>query len=229
MKSVFPFSAVILDMDGLLVDTEQLIHRMWAKAAADYGFTIPEAVYLTLVGTTRESTKLRLQAAMGADFPYDDICSKRDRYYEAHLEQFGIPVKQGAVELLEALNDAAVPCVLATSTRRTAALRCLEKTGLHVYFSEIACGDEVERGKPAPDIFVLAANKAGAAPACCLVLEDSPAGIRAAFAAGMKCIMVPDIVPADAELQTLSWRILPSLVDVKACLFDGHAQTAGEI
>ena len=123
----------------------------------------------------------------------------------------GLPKRPGLDELLEELARRDLPAVLATSTGRATALRYLELARVNRYFKGAVCGDEVEHGKPAPDIFLRAAALAGAAPGQCMVLEDSPNGLRAGAAAGCRAVMVPDLDPATPELAALAAAVVPSL------------------
>ena len=130
---------------------------------------------------------------------------------EAQIAAKGLPKRPGLDELLEELARRDLPAVLATSTGRVTALRYLELARVNRYFKGAVCGDEVEHGKPAPDIFLRAAALAGAAPGQCMVQEDSPNGLRAGAAAGCRAVMVPDLDPATPELAALAAAVVPSL------------------
>lgn len=196
-----PVEAVIFDMDGLLLDSERIALDCVAAAAAEMGLAWPYEVGLAMVGLNSRDSYAMVKQRLGQDFPMDELQAGFGRLYEAAIDAGRIPAKPGAHELLQALVHAGVRRAVATSTRRSRALPKLEGAGLLAAMEDMVCGDEVSRGKPAPDIFLAAAAKLGKAPAQCLVLEDSNAGVRGALAAGMRVIMVPDLLqPAEDVL-----------------------------
>ena len=138
--------------------------------------------------------------------------------YDAIIEREGIALKPGLIELLGWLEDAAIPRAVATSTRRSRAQAKLVRTQLCERFAALVGGDEIARGKPAPDIYLEAAARLGVAPAACVALEDSEPGIRAALAAGMMPIMVPDLAPPSAALLAHALPVFASLAEVRAHL-----------
>lgn len=206
--------AVIFDMDGLMLDTERLAQQAWQRAGAELGYALPDELYLQAVGRTAAATEALLRNGFGADFPFPAIYARKQEYYHAALEN-ALPTKPGLFELLALLATLGVPKAVATSTARPLALRKLTTAGLLAHFTIIVCGDEIAHGKPAPDIFLAAAEKLAIAPAHCLVLEDSPAGIQAAHAAGMIPVHVPDLIAPSAETRRLAYTVLPSLHEVR--------------
>ena len=151
------------------------------------------------------------KAAFGPEFDFMELRGACVERMEAQIAAKGLPKRPGLDELLEELARRDLPAVLATSTGRVTALRYLELARVNRYFKGAVCGDEVEHGKPAPDIFLRAAALAGAAPGQCMVLEDSPNGLRAGAAAGCRAVMVPDLDPATPELAALAAAVVPSL------------------
>ena len=131
-----------------------------------------------------------------------------------HIAQHGVPVKAGVRELLAFLRESGISVALATSTARPLAEKYLRQTEIIGYFDQIVTGDMVKNGKPAPDIYLMACEMLGTAPAEAIAVEDSYNGIRSAHAAGMIPVMVPDLLVPTAEMQALSGAILPSLTDV---------------
>ncbi len=218
--------AVIFDLDGLLIDTERPARRAFEAAARELGARLPEAVFPALVGRTARESDPILRAAFGSTFPLEALRIRTAEIYAGIQAREGIPVKPGAPELLRWLAEAGVPMALATSTARERALAKLAGTGLEGHFSAIVCGDEVTRGKPAPEPFLRAARRLqarmggdarhhprgdGLAPEQCVVLEDAPLGVRGAAAARMLPIWVPDLVPPDPETEALAHAVVPDL------------------
>ena len=134
--------------------------------------------------------------------------------YVELLQREGVPLKQGLLELLDFLDRKRIARAVATSTRTANAKRRLEDVGVLERFEAVVGGEQVERGKPAPDIYLRAAACLGRSPDECVVLEDSRHGVRAGAAAGMAVILVPDICPIDRETELLAACTAPSLVAV---------------
>lgn len=186
---------VLFDMDGLMFDTERLGREGWLHAAARLGIVIPEQVMSDMRGTGVERCREIFNGAVPGGL-YDKAHEIRLAYAEKQIDRDGVLVKPGLRELLEYLRQENIPAVLATSTGRDRAERYLELTGVRDCFTAAVCGPEAKRPKPAPDIFLAAAAAVGADPARCVVLEDSPNGLRAARAAGCRAVVVPDLTPA---------------------------------
>ena len=182
--------AVIFDMDGLLLDSEPLYRVTWQTAAADLGFPISDEFYERFVGRGNDEAEHLLRERFGDAFPLDEFRKRWRR------------------------EERCIPKALATSSPRLLALRCLGD--LASRFAALAFGDEVSHSKPAPDLFLLASERLGIQAADCLVLEDSEAGVRAARAAGMDVIMVPDLVAPSDEIASMATRVCESLHDVAA-------------
>ncbi|HVF65427.1 MAG TPA: HAD family phosphatase [Casimicrobiaceae bacterium] len=207
--------AVIFDMDGLMLDTEPLAARAWTDAANACGIPFDKAVTTRLIGRTFVDCRALILDHHGSNYPVDQLMNGWGVAYDALVEREGVAVKRGLVELLDWLEAAAIDKAVATSTRRERACRKLENAGVLHRFSAIAGGDEVEHGKPAPDLFLLAAERLAVAPAECLVLEDSPAGLTAAHRAGMHAIGVPDLCKLPATIEEKRLIAMASLIDVR--------------
>lgn len=208
--------AVIFDMDGLLLDSEPLYRITWQSAAATLGCPIDDEFYARFVGRGNDEAERLLCERFGDALPLDEFRTRWRKDWDERLDAMPPARKPGAIELLDLLDERGIPKALATSSPHVMALRCLGD--LAPRFSAFAFGDEVEHSKPAPDLFLLASERLGIAPAECLVLEDSEAGVRAARAAGMEVIMVPDLIAPSEEVAAIALRVCRSLRDVLVIL-----------
>jgi len=206
--------AVIFDMDGLLLDTEVLAARAWDEAAAAHGATFDRDLALRLVGRNFRDCIGLVRAHYDADYPVDAVLGCWHATYDAIVARDGVKVKRGAHELLEWLDAQGIPRAVATSTRRERAAEKLRDAGLLARMHALVGGNEIARGKPAPDIYLEAARRLGVTAGACCVLEDSEPGVRGALAAGMTAIMVPDIAPPTEELLALGPHVLGALNEV---------------
>ncbi len=213
------YDAVIFDMDGLMLDTERLAMEVWKTVGARHGYEIADELCVAMVGRSARDSEQILVDALGDSFPLEAISRAWAAHYDELIDKGRLATKAGLVELLETLRAASVPTGVATTTERARALRKLGAAGLLPFFDAVTTGDDVFRPKPAPDIFVLAAQRLDTPPQRCLVLEDSDAGVAAATAAGCTVIMVPDIRPPSDESRALAHRVVRSLHDVRAYLF----------
>ncbi|MES1163053.1 MAG: HAD family phosphatase, partial [Rhizobacter sp.] len=178
-------------MDGLLLDSERPIRDAWLRSAAALGVPLSEADYLGVVGLNHVDSRARMLALFGGD---DALLTAAQQRTDALLDA-GPPfaAKPGAQRLLRALRDAGVPCAVASSTHHDEVRRRLARAGLLDHFAAICGGDEVTRGKPHPDLYLLALQRLGAAPASAIAFEDSGHGVQAAIAAGLATVAVPDL------------------------------------
>ena len=203
----------LFDMDGLLFDTENLFLSLTEETERELGRRVPKDLHYEAIGRSFEDVQKLFMERLGEDFPFRDFFSRtKERVYE-RVERYGMPVKEGVHELLAALAQRNITVVLASSSPRWMIEKNLEAAGMSGEFGFSVGGDEVERGKPYPDLFLAAAQKQGAAPERCIVFEDSNNGVRAAHAAGMRVIMVPDLRPPEQEVREKAYRVYDSLLD----------------
>lgn len=212
--AVDPPAAVIFDMDGLMLDTERLASRAWSDAAGALGVPFDASVTPRLVGRNFADCEKLIRGHHGPDYPVQELMKAWHCAYDEIVAREGIALKEGLEALLDWLDLRTIPKAVATSTRRSRAEAKLRRTGLIGRFVVLVGGDEVARGKPAPDIFLAAARSLGVRTAACLVLEDSEPGVRGALAGGMRAIMVPDQHPPSEALLAEDILVMPSLVDV---------------
>jgi HAD superfamily hydrolase (TIGR01509 family) len=216
--AALPFlpDAVIFDMDGLMIDSERVSVACWTQAAHELALPLADDFWLRFVGLgDRDCERLLLQHIDAGQVAA--LFARCHDLYEARTQE-GLPLRPGILDLLQLLHDHGVARAVATSTRQPRASRKLAAAGLLPFFEVVVTSSDVAHPKPAPDIYLLAAQKLGKDPARCLALEDSPAGIRAAVGAGMTAIQVPDLVHPDDDLRALGHRIVDSLADAHTLL-----------
>jgi len=195
-------AAFVFDMDGLLFDTERLSRQALYVAAKELNIPLAEDAFLELIGRRMGDITGRLAVRIGDETLAANLIECSEKHYQALLAQ-GVPVKDGVVELLAWCKESGRPCAVATSTRTTKAEYKLVSANLRSHFRAVIGGDQVEHGKPAPDIYLRAAAALGVAANTCGVFEDSEPGLRAAQAAGARVVWVPDLALVDAATQGL--------------------------
>ncbi|MCI6223139.1 MAG: HAD family phosphatase [Succiniclasticum sp.] len=210
--------AVLFDMDGVIFDSERLVIDCWKVVADKYGIPDIEAVCYQCMGLTYEATEQVYRRRYGDAYPYERYKQEVSDLFHARYDGGRLPTKPGVREILAWLQERRIPVALASSTRLASVRQELGEAGLLPFFQVVKGGDDVVHGKPAPDIFLLAAKQLGCDPAACYVLEDSPNGIRAAAAAGMHSIMIPDLQEPDEEMRRLAEVILRDLREAQAYL-----------
>ena len=207
-------SAVIFDMDGLMLDTERIYQSAWRSAGEELGYTLSDKLLHATTGRPAHDCYRLLLEEQGEDFPLAQFNAVSSVHWERHVTARGIDQKAGLCELLDLLDQHQVPRAVATSTAYPKALFTLRAGGIDTRFKDIVTGDQIQHGKPAPDIFLAAAKKLNVDPHECIALEDSEAGVLAASTAGMYTIMVPDIKQPSPEIAARANRVMPSLHDV---------------
>ena len=197
-----------------MLDTEPIYWQSMQQAAQELGCRFNHEMRAAFVGRSIPAWRDALMETFGADYPR--FRSRRRQLWERHVQEIGVPQKAGLNELLNQLEKDAVPKAIATSSSRADALLCLGS--LASRFDAIVTGDEVTRGKPAPDIFLLAAQRLALSPERCLALEDSESGALAALAAGMGVILVPDLKQPSGALSAQVDCVCSSLHEVRELL-----------
>lgn len=212
--------AVIFDMDGLMLDTEIIAFMSFRDAFKEFGYTLDEPFFETLIGRNIKGTKECILDYYGKDLDFDSILIEINKKTEDYIIKNGVKTKKGLIELLEYLKENDYKMAVATSTNREKATKLLESVGVIDYFQGMVCGDDIVNSKPNPEIFLKAAGELNIHPKECMVLEDSGAGIAAAHAAGMLPINIPDMKKPDEDMFNKSYRIYRSLLNVIDLLKD---------
>ena len=205
-----PPAAVVFDMDGLLFDTERFYAEAIMTAAREVGCPMSHDIFLRLVGGSREDNHAFLLRHYGSDYPLAALVSTWGRHYRA-LTSTGLPLKPGAIELLDLLDELGLSRAIATSNTHATIQHNMGPHALADRFHAIVGHGDYASGKPSPDPFLKAAERLGVAPGLCLALEDSHNGVRSASAAGMMTIMVPDLIAPTEEIRGLCTFVLDDL------------------
>ncbi len=210
--------AVIFDKDGTLHDTEQVFARAWRLAAEELSVPDIETTIIQCTGMNIPGIAL-YWAEKYPTIPFSEYLPRRQYHFNRIIAD-GIPLKDGARELLSYLRKQGYRVGMATSTGFAEAMDHLSRADMVDLFDEgaIITGDMVAYGKPAPDIYLLAAERLGVDPAHCLGVEDSSNGVRSIHAAGMRAVMIPDIVFPTPEVESLIWKRCSALGELYAIL-----------
>ncbi len=209
-------AAVIFDMDGLMFDTENLTIPLWEVAGKPFGYNLTREIVLRMVGISGERAQQLLLEEFGSDFPYEAIRDEYKILVSKEIEKKGVPKKPGLMYLLDRLRAANIPLGVATSTRSPRAIDLLGKAGILDRFKALTCGEDITNGKPAPDIFLLAAKKLGQPPCNCVGFEDSTAGLMGLHAAGIRSIFIKDVLSPPEEVLATVWHRCNDLSEAAA-------------
>ena len=204
---------ILFDMDGLLFDTERVWQKHWRIAANEHGYEYPEDFPLYISGTSGPG----MLRVIRQFFPAVDAETFSALVHERVHEELthGVEPMPGMYEILAQAKEKGYLTSIASSSTMEQIESNLEKAGARHYFDALTSGREVKSGKPEPDIFLLAAKRLGLDPSECLVFEDGLNGVKAAYAAGCQCIMIPDLVPADEFAKGYCMGIYDSLEKVE--------------
>ncbi len=212
----------IFDMDGLLFDTEAIFQSVWQERARELGRTLDEDFTRRICGSSGPVTQAVVTDYYGVEDPTAFIrdvneCVRR-------IEETYLPMKKGCVEILTGLREAGFKLAVASASRQPMIERNLAFNGIAKYFDEVVSSSQVEHGKPEPDVFLYAAERLSLPPEECYVFEDSMNGIRAAHAAKMRPVMIPDLVQPTEEIRALCWGIFPDLSEALSAILEENGK-----
>jgi len=210
-------SGIIFDMDGVLIDSERQSNEGWLWAAGQLGVDMPIWLIDSFKGAPAELCCKFFDDYYKGVIDYWEAKELRTQHVYKIRETEGIPVKKGVKDIFEYIRNNGLKCAVATSTRRESAEKTLHEIGVWDYLDAVVYGDEVERGKPEPDIFLRAAKAIGVNPSEAVVVEDSINGIKAGYAADMRVVHIPDTIAIDDDIRKLTYMVcadLNGLIDV---------------
>ena len=207
--------AVIFDMDGVLIDTEKHYNAAWCEAARMAGFDFRKEHALMLRSCDAQLASKMMKDIFGENFDYFAIREVRRRLVAERLERYGLEKKPGIDEILDFLHEKGIKRAVATATPLELTLQHLEEIGVKDKFDKIVSAKQVAHGKPAPDVYLYACEQIGEKPCDCIAVEDSPNGIKSAYAAGCRPVMVPDLTLPDEEVTPLLYGVADTLADLK--------------
>ena len=215
MKNI---EAVIFDMDGVIFDTEKAYLDIWTKVFKKYKYELERDVYISVMGTGRKNVMKVFKDKYGQDLPILDMYKEKDEMLFQVIESGQVPIKEGAMEILKSLKDNNFKIALATSAKKDRLNKQLKIGNLEGIFDTVVCGDDVINGKPNPEIFLKAAENISVNPENCVVIEDSSAGIKAAYSGKMIPIHVEDLKKADEEILNYCYKNFDNLLEIKEYL-----------
>lgn len=207
--------AVVFDMDGVLIDTEKHYYEAWQEAARSFGYDFRSEHALMLRSCDANVAAKMMKGIFGEDFDYFAVREVRRGLVAERLKKYGLEKKPGLDEILDYLRQNGIKTAVATATPIELTLEHLTKIGVKDKFDKIVSAKQVANGKPAPDVYLYACEQIGENPADCIAVEDSPNGIKSAYAAGCKPVMVPDLTQPDNEIMPLLYGVADTLADIK--------------
>lgn len=206
----------IFDWDGVIIDSHDAHARAWERLAAEIGKPIPDGFFKTTFGMRNDRI---IPGYSGWAEPHEtekvrELGLRKEAHYREVIREEGITPLPGVITLLQALREAGIPCVVGSSTERANIALIMEMGGLTEYFADVAASEDVVNGKPAPDVFLKAAEKILRKPENCVVFEDAHVGIQAALAAGCRAVAVCTTHPAESFAASGACRIIQSLAEI---------------
>lgn len=214
MSQLPDFSAVIFDMDGLVLDTETTYFTAWQQAADELGYHISDAFCVSLSGLAFPLIEIKLTEYFSASFPFKEFYSLSASFWRACVEREGIAVKKGVHDVVHVLRERGIAYCLATNSPELNARECLQYAAVDDLFTMMVCRDHVQSPKPAADLFLQAARDLGQSIENCIVVEDSLTGLLAANNANAFSVLVPSMPDTDGQMQALADIVVDDLFEL---------------
>lgn len=213
-KEVQGVKAVFLDFDGVLLDSERIYQRFWKEASESFGFELDEKTLLRFRSLDGNYGEILFKELLGRPFPYHEIREERKRRMAEYLKEHPHILKQGALPFLVYLKRSGIEAYIVSSSPKETIVSECERLHVAPYIKDVLSAKDVQRGKPFPDVYLKALSLSGLHPEEILVFEDSPNGIRSAFRAGLKVLMVDDLDESDETTSPLILHEIRSLKEV---------------
>ena len=216
MKTI---KGAIFDMDGTVFDSEKISFNVWQNVLNKYGYKIDIIKYTSLMGRKHDAVDKLLMELYGKDFPLKKIRSEKDSAMLKYIYENEVPLKKGIKALFKFLHECNCMTALATSSKKDRIDGLFKKANIRKEeFDVLVCGEEVSKSKPDPEIFLKAAEKLDISPENCIVFEDSPVGIEAAYKGGIWGINIPDLKKPDDDIKRFAYKIFPDMNEAKEYL-----------
>jgi len=212
-------STVLFDMDGTITDTEKVYNKFWIEAAHSLGekdFGYEDALLLRSLNST--DARALMQSRFSPEFPYDEIHMACRGMVTDYLAQNDIPLKPGVFEILSYLKENGYKTAVVTATKLDLATERLKKANLFDKFDTVVSAHQAKRGKPHADPYLFACDTLRVTPSECLAVEDAPNGVKSAYAAGCRVVMIPDLTEPTQDLLPMLYASVPSLLSLKDIL-----------
>ena len=209
---------VIFDVDGLILDTESMSLKYWIEEFKKFGIDVDENIIISGMGSDMYLLKKNLRERYGEDLPIDKMYEDKNIAMLGYLKEHRADRKEGFDSLIKYLNENGYKTAIATSTERRKFNIRMKHQNFIDKFDFVVCGSDVKNIKPDPEIFITAAEGIGLSPEECIVLEDSKAGVTAAYKGGFRCINIPDMKKPDDDMKKKAFKILKSLTEVEEYL-----------
>ncbi len=203
----------LFDMDGTLLDTERIYQKYWKMASDELGFGLTEEDLLKFRSLSVKYGIALAEEMTGRKTAYEELRNRRKELMDPIMKDIEMPLKPFVAEALKVLKENGVRLGVATATRLDRTMDYLERAGLVSYFDEIISARSVENGKPAPDVYLYACERIGSKPCDTFAVEDAPNGVKSAYRAGCKVIMIPDLTEPDDEIEGMISKVSKNLMD----------------
>lgn len=204
----------IFDMDGLIFETEKIFLKIMPEVIKSLGYPVNKDIIYNSIGMTTKNIENLYKNYYGENFPYSTFSKKIHQKLLEHNKLYGLELCDGVIDVLKYLKENNKKCVIASSSDKFIINEYINRNNLSSFFIDYTAGSEVTHGKPNPEIFLLAAKKQNVDPKNCIVFEDSYNGIRAAYKANMKAIMVPNVLDPNEEMENICTLIIKNIKEI---------------